>query len=81
MGLYSINAAEMFEQHTVPQDNGNRSDVRWLAITSDNNNIGIFASMNEPFNVSMYNYDDENLTAAERIHALTPIKEFTVNLD
>ena len=31
MGLYHVDALSLFEQHVVPQDNGNHSDTRWLA--------------------------------------------------
>lgn len=80
-GLHVLNAFNMFEQHPVPQDNGNRADVRWLTIMNKDNDFGLFVTMDEPFNFSMYNYDDDNLTAAERINKLEPQDDFTVNLD
>ena len=64
MGLFNMDALSLFEQHVVPQDNGNHSDTRWLALTSDKNKVGLFVTMAEPFNFSIYNYDDDNLTAA-----------------
>ena len=81
MGLYEVNALELFEQHVVPQDNGNHSDTRWLALTSDKNKVGLFVRMQEPFNYSIYNYDDANLTAARRINQLNPTDFLTVNVD
>ena len=81
MGLYQADALSLFEQHVVPQDNGNHSDTRWLALTSDNSNAGLFVMMPEPFNFSVYNYDDANLTAARRINQLNPTDFLTVNVD
>ena len=81
MGLYNVNALGLFEQHVVPQDNGNRSDTRWLALTSDKSDVGLFVTMQEPFNFSMYNYTDDNLTAARRINQLEPMDFLTVNVD
>jgi beta-galactosidase len=81
MGLYNVNALDLFEQHVVPQDNGNHSDTRWLALTSDKNSVGLFVTMQEPFNFSIYNYDDANLTAARRINQLNPTDFLTVNID
>lgn len=81
MGLHGINVYDMFEQHVVPQENGNRTDVRWLTLLNEDSNVGLFATMSEPFNFSIYEYEDDNLTAAERINDLEPLEVFTVNLD
>ena len=81
MGLYKSDALSLFEQHVVPQDNGNHSDTRWFTLTSDENPFGLFVTMHEPFNFSIYNYDDDNLTAARRINQLEPRDFLTVNID
>ena len=81
IGLYHLDALSLFEQHVVPQDNGNHSDTRWLALTNDKSNVGLFVTMLEPFNFSIYNYDDDNLTAARRINQLEPKDYLTVNVD
>lgn len=81
MGLYEVNALELFEQHVVPQDNGNHGDTRWMTLKSDKSDIGLFVTMPEPFNFSIYNYDDDNLTAARRINQLDPRDFLTVNID
>ena len=81
MGLYKVNALDLFEHHVVPQDNGNHSDTRWLALTSDKSDVGLFVTMQEPFNFSLYNYTDDNLTAARRINQLEPKDFLTVNID
>ena len=81
MGLYYMDALSLFEQHVVPQDNGNHSETRWLALSSDKSNIGLFVTMQEPFNFSTYNFTDDNLTAASRINQLEPKDFLTVNVD
>ena len=81
MGLYNVNAMELFEHHVVPQDNGNHADARWMALTSDKSNVGLFVTMQDPFNFSMYKYTDDNLTAARRINQLEPKDFLTVNVD
>ena len=72
---------DLFEQHVVPQDNGNNSEARWLVMTSDKSDIDLFVTMNESFNFSMYNYTDDNLTSARRINQLEPKDFLTVNID
>ena len=81
MGLYQVDALSLFEQHVVPQDNGNHCDTRWLVLTSDKSPVGLFMTMQEPFNFSMYNYTDDNLSAARRINQLEPRDFLTVNID
>lgn len=81
MGLYEVNASELFEQHVVPQDNGNHNNTRWMTLKSDKSDVGLFVTMPEPFNFSIYNYDDDNLTAARRINQLEPRDFLTVNID
>lgn len=80
-GLHVLNAFDLFEQHPEPQDNGNRAEVRWLTVMNKGNDFGLFVTMDKPFNFSMYNYDDENLSTAERINELEPLEDFTVNFD
>jgi beta-galactosidase len=81
MGLYDVNAMDFFEQHVVPQDNGNHSDTRWMTLKSEKSDVELFVTMPEPFNFSIYNYDDDNLTAARRINQLEPKDFLTVNVD
>ena len=81
MGYYKVDALDLFEQHVVPQDNGNHDYTRWLALTSVKSRVGLFVTMPEFFNFSVYNYDDDNLTAARRINELNPTDYLTVNID
>lgn len=80
-GVYSINALDLFEQHVVPQDNGNHSEVRWMAIESPQNPIGLMVTSSVPFNFSMYPYSDQNLTQARRINQLEKANFMTLNVD
>jgi beta-galactosidase len=80
-GVYSSNALELFEQHVVPQDNGNHSDVRWMTVGSESNPVGLMITSSEPFNFSMYPYSDEMLTNARRINQLEEADYMTLNLD
>ncbi len=80
-GVYKCNALDNFEQHVVPQDNSNHSDVRWLAITSNNNPVALFITSSKPFNFSMYPYSDKNLTQAHRVNQLEKASMMTLNVD
>ena len=87
MGLYQVDAMDLFEQHVVPQDNSNHAETRWFALMDngdmvmDESQIGLFITMFEPFNFSIYNYDDDNLSAARRINQLNFTDFLTINVD
>ena len=81
MGYYKVAYRDLFEMHVVPQDNGNHADTRWLALANDKNNVGLFVTMPKPFNFSIYNYSDDNLTEARRMNQLESTDFLTVNID
>ena len=79
--MSSTDALNLMEQHVVPQDNGNHAETRWLVLSSLERSNRLYVTMSEPFNFSIYNYDDDNLTAARRINQLNPTDFLTVNVD
>ena len=84
IGLYQMSASDalnLMEQHVVPQDNGNHAETRWLVMSSLERRNRLYVTMSEPFNFSIYNYDDDNLTVARRINQLNPTDFLTVNVD
>lgn len=80
VGVYSRNAADFFEMHEEPQESGNRTEVRWFAVTNAYGN-GLFVSGKEHLNFSIYCYSDADITRAERINQITPAPYWTVNID
>ena len=84
IGLYQMSASgalNLMEQHVVPQDNGNHAETRWLVLSGLERRNRLYVTMSEPFNFSVYNYTDDNLTAARRINQLEPKDFLTVNID
>ncbi len=81
LGRYTVKASELFEQHVVPQDNGNHSDTRWLVLENATTKLGMFVTSDKPFHFSTYPYDDAALTQAHRIHQLDRSDGLTVNVD
>ena len=81
MGYYNVASSDLFELHVVPQDNGNHADTRWIALDNEKGDVGLFVTMPEPFNFSIYNYSDDNLTKARRMNQLESTDFLTVNID
>lgn len=73
--------AELFDNHPVPQENTNHSEIRWVSFTAEYGKVGVFVSGNTLMNFSAYNYADSNLTNAKRINQLTKSKSLTFNFD
>lgn len=80
INVYEKKAGDLFELHVEPQDNGNHSDTRWMALTNKEGH-GIFVTSDELFNFSIYQYSDENLSTAERINEMELADYWTVNID
>ena len=80
IGLYSGPVAEQTHVYVRPQENGNKTDVRWLALTNDDG-AGLLAVGMPLLSVSAWPYSMEDLERATHINDL-PHRDFvTVNLD
>lgn len=60
VGIYETDIDGLFENHIRPQENGNRSDVRWLELTSINNH-GLRIESDTEFNFSARYYTDSEM--------------------
>jgi beta-galactosidase len=80
VGLYSSSVEELTHVYTRPQENGNRTDVRWLTLT-DSKGAGLLAVGMPLLSVSAWPYSMEDLEKAMHINEL-PRRDFiTLNLD
>jgi beta-galactosidase len=80
VGRYSGTVAEQHFPYIVPQENGNKQEVRWLALSSPRGpGIQIQASGNMSFSAS--HFTPEDLTAAHHTCDLRPREEVTLLLD
>ncbi|MCK4748754.1 MAG: DUF4981 domain-containing protein, partial [Bacteroidales bacterium] len=69
LGIYEGSVSEQFVSYPVPQENGNKTDVRWVKIT-DENGIGIKVSSTRPFETSARHYSLDNLSEAAHTYEL-----------
>ena len=66
LGTYKAPVEEMMTSYVYPQENGNRTDVRWFTLT-DNKGRGIQVIGSKPLNMSVWNTTQESLDAARHI--------------
>jgi len=80
IGHYQQPVESLFENYPMPQDNGNRQDVRWLALKA-NSGQGLFIQPRQPINFSLWPYSAQMLQQAQHIDELIPADYLTLNLD
>ncbi len=71
---------ELWEDYIVPQENGNRSQIRRVSLT-DIDGYGLIFSGPEPMNFSAYRYDDASITEAKHSWQLEKEDYITFNFD
>lgn len=80
VGVYHGTVQEQFVPYIRPQENGNKTDVRWAAVTNARG-MGLLAAGMPLLNVSAHHYTLDELTRARHHHELTPREETFLYLD
>jgi beta-galactosidase len=80
VGIYSGSVPAMTHVYTRPQENGNRTDVRWLRL-ADKEGAGLLAIGMPLLSISAWPYSLDDLEQAKHIHEPTRKDFITVNLD
>jgi beta-galactosidase len=80
VGLYSGLVEDLIHDYVRPQENANRTDVRWIALTNKDG-AGLLAVGMPLLSVSAWPYTMEDLESAKHIHELPRRNTVTVNLD
>ena len=80
-GRYTLNAFDMDHEYVKPQENGQRSDVNWFAM-SNKDNIGYkVVATKSPIQFTVWDYTMVTLKNAKHISDLKREKFFTVGID
>jgi beta-galactosidase len=80
VGRYSGRVDELIHDYVRPQENGNRTDVRWIALT-DAGGAGLLAVGLPQMSVSAWPYTMQDLETATHTNELPRRDTITVNLD
>ncbi|MBD0776935.1 DUF4981 domain-containing protein [Maribacter sp. ANRC-HE7] len=79
-GIYNSNVDDMYEPYILPQDYGNRTDVRWLKV-SNAQGKGLWISGDTALNFSLHKYDTDNLSRAVYTYQLKEAPHTILNID
>lgn len=80
VGLYSGSVDEQYVPYVMPQENGNKTDVRWVSLT-DEDGFGLLAVGLPLLEVSAHHFTTEDLTNARHTFELKRRDDITLNLD
>ena len=80
VGVYSGTVDEQYYPYIKPQENGNKTDVRWAALTAKGG-WGLLAVGIPLLNVSAHHYTTEDLTRARHTYELKRRRDITLHLD
>ncbi len=81
VGLYSGTVDDMIWQYVYPQENGNRTGVRWIALTDVKGKNGIVVAGDTDLSVSAWPYTMKTLEKAKHINELEKSPFITLNID
>ncbi|MBN1350570.1 DUF4981 domain-containing protein [candidate division KSB1 bacterium] len=80
MGVYRSTVTDQYVPYVMPQETGNKEDVRWLALTDDTGS-GLLIVADAPLSATALHFTADDLDRAQHIHGLTPREQVILCLD
>jgi len=79
VGLYTSTVTEQYVPYIMPQENGNKTDTRWVSLSSQG--LGLLISAEDPFEFSALHFTEEDLYRAKHTCDLVQRKETILDID
>jgi beta-galactosidase len=80
VGVYSGSVEDQYFDYSEPQENGNKTDVRWVSLSRDDG-VGLEAVGMPLLSVSAHLYTTEDMEEAKHKHEMERRDFITLNLD
>ncbi len=80
IGIYRTSVDAMLTPYVMPQECGNRTDVRWVALSGQRGS-GLLAVGCSTLNFSAHRFSAGDLDRARHMHELVPREHVVLNLD
>jgi hypothetical protein len=81
VGLYSSTAEKDFYPFMEPQDTGNKTDVRWIALTKQGENTGILVKADGLMEASALHFSSKDMIGKRHPFELQPRAETVLNIN
>lgn len=79
-GIYRSTVAQEWVDYSQPQENGNKTDVRWIALT-DAKGVGLLAVGQAPLSVAARQYSNAEIDLADYTWKMKPSPSIHLHLD
>ncbi len=79
-GIYHLNIYDFMEPYIMPQENGNRTDVRWMHLTNKQNS-GLLIVADSLLSMSVWPYSEQKINKAKHTNELIEDDYLTLNID
>lgn len=80
-GIYELPLDEFIEPYVVPQENGNRIDVRWMYLSDQTKSEGLLVIADSLLNMSVWAWTEDNINKAKHTNELEEAGYLTLNID
>jgi beta-galactosidase len=80
VGVYSGTVDEQFVDYSEPQENGNKTDVRWVSLTN-RDGVGLLVVGAPLLGFSAHHYTTDDLEAAKHSYQMTRRDDITLSID
>ncbi|NCI48192.1 glycoside hydrolase family 2 TIM barrel-domain containing protein [Sediminibacterium soli] len=81
VGIYRQSLSDFTEPYVVPQENGNRTDIRWMQLEDTARPAGLLVVADSLLSMSAWPYTEANLAQARHTNDLKEARYTTLNID
>ena len=81
VGVYNQGIYDLMESYVVPQENGNRTDVRWMYLSDPKTRDGLLIVADSLLSMSAWPYTEKNIEEAKHTNKLKVADYITLNID
>lgn len=79
--VYKALISKFMEPYVVPQENGNRTDVRWMYLKNPSKDDGLLVSADSLLSMSAWPYTEANIQQSRHTYSLRYAGYLTLNID
>ena len=80
-GVYEKQLNDFMEPYVVPQENGNRTDIRWMYLYNKKSTNGLLVIADSLLSMSASPYTDQNVQTARHTYKLVDAGYINLNID
>jgi beta-galactosidase len=80
-GLYTASLNDFIEPYVVPQENGNRTDTRWMHLSNSKTGKGLLVMADSLLSMSAWPYTNQVIQSARHTYKLRDAGYINLNID